>query len=270
MELITLKCPNCDGALEIEDGIDTFFCKYCGQKIVLQGQSNETINAKVKVKEFQHHENLQKTQLQHKETVQKSKDELTKFKINAKAAERKRELIAIVVVSIIPLILSVGLIIWGSLPTSSERKHNALEKELKVIEEQVIEYIDDGDYDSALIYANRLVMDDNYSKSSTNSWNRKREEYILIINSKINENAKTTDLEFPFSSKYVKGKNYEEIVKILKEEGFTNISLATLEDDAIIFTKTNKIERITVDGKSTFDAGTIFKSNVKIIVYYYE
>ena len=270
MELITLKCPNCGGALEIEDGIDTFFCKYCGQKIVLQGQSKETINAKVKVKEFQHHENLQKTQLQHKENIQKSKDDLVKYKIDAKAAENKRNYIMTAAISIGWVVLMIGLFIWISLPSSYERKHNAREKELKEIEEQVIEYIDEGDYDSALIYANRLVMDDGYSNNSTNSWNKKREEYISIINSKINEKVEATDIEIPISSKYAQGKNYEEIVKMLKDAGFTNISLSTLEDDAIIFTKTDKIEKITVDGKSTFDEGTVFKSNVKIIVYYYE
>lgn len=36
MELKTLSCPNCGANLEIEDGIDTFFCKYCGYKIILE------------------------------------------------------------------------------------------------------------------------------------------------------------------------------------------------------------------------------------------
>ena len=83
-------------------------------------------------------------------------------------------------------------------------------------------------------------------------------------------NINLEDIEIPFSSKFAKGKNYEDIVKMLKDAGFINISLSSLEDDAIIFTKTDKIEKITVDGKSTFDEGTIFKSNVKIIVYYYK
>lgn len=79
MELRTLKCPNCGGSLEIEDGIDTFFCKFCGQKILLEGQSKELINAKVKIKEFQHQEN-----------IQQSKADLTKYKIDAKSAESER------------------------------------------------------------------------------------------------------------------------------------------------------------------------------------
>lgn len=29
-EMKILKCPNCNAALEIENGLDTFYCKYCG------------------------------------------------------------------------------------------------------------------------------------------------------------------------------------------------------------------------------------------------
>lgn len=267
MELHTLKCPNCDGSLEIEDGIDTFFCKYCGQKIILEGQSSETIKAKVKVKGFQHIENLQKTHLQHRESIQKSKDDLAKYKIDAKTKEDKRNYMFLV-------FLFGLLVLMAFLPSAvfsgDKRKHNAREKELQKIESQVVEYINQGDYDTALVYANQLRMDDGYSSSSTDAWNKKREEYLSIINTKKNANAKAVDIEMPFSSKYAKGKNYEDIVKMLKDAGFINISLSSLEDDAIFFTKTDKIEKITVDGNSTFDEGAKFKSNVKIIVYYYK
>ena len=50
MELKALKCPNCNANIEIENGIDLFYCKYCGYKIILEGQSDATINAKVKMK----------------------------------------------------------------------------------------------------------------------------------------------------------------------------------------------------------------------------
>lgn len=270
MELHALKCPNCDGSLEIEDGIDTFFCKYCGQKIVLEGQSKETIKAKVKIKGFQHVENLQKSMHQHHENIQKSKDDLAKYKIDAKAAEDKRTNKLLAGIGIGYVVLMAILLISLAIPSSSERKHNEREKELKRVEDQIIECINAGDYETALVYANKLVMDDGYSSSSTSSWNKKREDYISLINSKLNQNVEAKELEIPFSSKYAKGKNYEEIVKMLKDAGFTNISLSTLKDEAIFFTKTDKIEKITVDGKSSFNEGTMFKSNVKIIVYYYE
>lgn len=59
MKLQSLKCPNCGAALEIEDGIDTFFCKYCGYKIVLAGMSDASYNAKVQTKAMEHQERMQ-------------------------------------------------------------------------------------------------------------------------------------------------------------------------------------------------------------------
>lgn len=58
MKLLTLKCPNCGSSLEIENGIDIFFCKYCGHKIMLEDQSPEAINAKVSIKGMEHKERL--------------------------------------------------------------------------------------------------------------------------------------------------------------------------------------------------------------------
>ena len=58
MNVISLKCPNCGGELEVEDGLDTFYCKYCGHKIVLDGQSEYVIKAKVDIERMKHEERM--------------------------------------------------------------------------------------------------------------------------------------------------------------------------------------------------------------------
>ena len=50
LEMFQMKCPNCGADLSVEDGIDSFFCKYCGTKIVVAGQSDATVKAKASVK----------------------------------------------------------------------------------------------------------------------------------------------------------------------------------------------------------------------------
>ena len=37
MQVIHLQCPSCGNNLEVEDGLETFFCQYCGHRIVLSG-----------------------------------------------------------------------------------------------------------------------------------------------------------------------------------------------------------------------------------------
>ncbi len=54
MELKSLQCPNCGGVLDVEDGLDTFFCKYCGHKVIISDLSAAAYNARTKSKEFEY------------------------------------------------------------------------------------------------------------------------------------------------------------------------------------------------------------------------
>lgn len=60
MKFVQVKCPNCDATLEIENGIDTMYCKYCGTRIMLEGQSQSVIEAKTKVELARTKANLKK------------------------------------------------------------------------------------------------------------------------------------------------------------------------------------------------------------------
>lgn len=50
MEFVQMKCPNCGADLEVENSIDSFYCKYCGTKILVEGQSKHVVNAKAKLR----------------------------------------------------------------------------------------------------------------------------------------------------------------------------------------------------------------------------
>lgn len=47
MKMIDLKCPSCGAQLKAEDGLETFYCQYCGHRIILAEQSKETVRAKL-------------------------------------------------------------------------------------------------------------------------------------------------------------------------------------------------------------------------------
>ena len=42
----------------MEDGLDIFFCKYCGYKIIIEGQSDAAYRAKTRIKEMEHDERM--------------------------------------------------------------------------------------------------------------------------------------------------------------------------------------------------------------------
>lgn len=50
MEFHQLKCPNCGSTLDMEDGLNIFYCKYCGTKIIVNGQSDATVQARTNIR----------------------------------------------------------------------------------------------------------------------------------------------------------------------------------------------------------------------------
>lgn len=61
MEVHQLKCPNCNANLEVEDNLDTFYCKYCEAKLLVTGQDSSTIRAKVEIRKAEIDADLEKT-----------------------------------------------------------------------------------------------------------------------------------------------------------------------------------------------------------------
>ena len=105
MKIVQLKCPNCGASLEAEDNLETFFCKYCGQKIILAEQSNAQIGAKVFGK-----------LLDHREKMHQMKAEEERIRRAEQIAEKKRAdrivwigIICMAGLSLILLLLSVIL-----------------------------------------------------------------------------------------------------------------------------------------------------------------
>lgn len=79
MKIIQLKCPSCGSALEAEDNLETFYCKYCGQKIILADQKKSVIGAK-----------MFNSLLEHRERMYAMKAEEDRIKREEALKERKR------------------------------------------------------------------------------------------------------------------------------------------------------------------------------------
>ena len=47
MEVLKMHCPSCGASVDVQDGIDAFYCSHCGTKLLVSGQDKDTINAKV-------------------------------------------------------------------------------------------------------------------------------------------------------------------------------------------------------------------------------
>lgn len=70
MKMYLMKCPNCGGQLEVDAGMESFYCKYCGTKIVVD-------KTELEIRRMEHEEKL-------KEHEERMKDkEIKSEKISA-------------------------------------------------------------------------------------------------------------------------------------------------------------------------------------------
>ena len=78
------------------------------------------------------------------------------------------------------------------------------------------------------------------------------------IDGKIRVNYSASDFE---------GSNYEEVVSQLEKQGFTNITTIPV-DDLITgwVTKDGEVEKVEIDGYSTFSSSSRFLPDVEIVV----
>ena len=164
MELKSLFCPNCGASLEVEDGLDTFFCKYCGYKILLQGQSKAAYDAKVRVKH-----------MEHKERLQEKRDAQERYRMEFKQKVERRTLA--IVFGIFGAIIAMCLII-SAVGNAGAKKQ---ERELQAIVDQIMIDIENEDFAAAYVKANSLYWDDSWTSEGEDKWDATRKEIIKQI-----------------------------------------------------------------------------------------
>jgi len=171
MKMQILECPKCHATLENDnENLGTFFCKYCGQKIVVEELQDAAIKAKVREMELEQEE--KKMALEHKQQNFVYQQEKDKDK-----QQWKKMLIGVGIFAAVMVVYFTAISSIGS-------EHKKLVKQLRKTEIEVQEAIREGDYDYAMIKVNELRLDDNYSEEQTKQWDEKREDYIALIKSK--------------------------------------------------------------------------------------
>lgn len=161
MELKTLCCPDCGATLEIEDGLDTFFCKYCGHKFVLTGQSKAAYEAKVHAK-----------QMEHEERLQDKKDAQERYRMESKQKSGRRTLALIL--GFLSFIICI-IFIYSIIGSVNAKKQ---ERELQAIVEQIMLDIENENFAAAYIKAESLQWNTKWTYEGEDKWRSIRWEII--------------------------------------------------------------------------------------------
>jgi DNA-directed RNA polymerase subunit RPC12/RpoP len=258
MKMYVLRCPNCEASVEIEDGIDIFQCKHCGYKIVMDGQSEASLNAKVLIKEMEHSERLKEKELSQERYIIEQK---------AKEKSKTRKLSALSVIAIIVGAIIVSVILFFiishftyilSLPTEHEKEELRFQKTVQEIQID----INNKDFDSAHSKAISLIPDGIYSDEYEKKWNVTRKTTIKKIKEARKRNLKIF--------KDAKGKNYREVMAELHDAGYTNTESVPLNDlTKDWLKKKNDVSKISINGIADINDNTKFFNDAKIVITYH-
>ena len=163
-------CPKCGANLIVESGIDTFFCQYCGSKILLQNETN--LKTRLGMKKIEHAEKMVDKVVGYfdRRREQKAIEEEKKRK------ENNRDLRII-------LLISIAIMIGIFLSLNNKSKESkAQEAELQTMVEQIQIDITNGDFDAAYVKASALNYTSGYSTTVEKKWDDTRESLITLIN----------------------------------------------------------------------------------------
>lgn len=272
MKFLTQECPKCGANLEIEDGLLTFYCKYCGQKVILEGQGKNVLKSKVRMKEIESRERLKESEFAHRERMKNIELSQERYSIEAKHRERKQSFRT----GIIKAVGAVGLfclalaICFYPFHRQQLEHRNKIEK-LEQIEQEIISDIESDNLGDAYVKTNQLYLDDSWSSNETSAWDEKRFYYQQLIEEiKREEDIKNpTTIFAPQDSKSLKKFTKDEALALFQDSGFLNIECVEVNGSAGFLKKKNLIEHINIEGVTEFTTEDYFSNDSKVVIYYY-
>ena len=142
------------------------FCKYCGYKILLDGQSDEIYEAKVEAKK-----------IESEERIENSKIQLKKAEAYAEAEKEKSNNKVIIFLFIIMLGLVFLPLVFSKLSSNDDAKQEA---SLQQIINDVNADIQNKDFANAYIKASQIKFE-NGGEDKTNKWEETRKNVVAQI-----------------------------------------------------------------------------------------
>ena len=260
MHLIEMKCDQCGAQLEIDLDHLQAYCPYCGKKLSMDlDRFSKLLLEK------------EKTQREKLEHAYKLEDKRITFEHEQRKSSSLNKLAAAsMIFFFLSTIISFGWLI--SIRHRENRQHEENIAVLIALESEIKDDILNEDYDNAMLKAKQLVLNDNISISDQETWDRKRETYIELIQQKIEYRIRNDpDMIFlPFSSSSLNGKPYPSVAEQFASLGFENVTLQITDKASGLFTVSNSVEHVSIGGITTFSEDDCFAKNTPIYIYYYQ
>ena len=175
IKMVSLKCPNCNSNVMVEKGRKSCFCTYCGAQLFLDDGS---VNININHNHNYTYRSIDETGIRKAEL----EADLQKRKLNKEDREDKLRHMGIVFWTAVLLLICLGgpaaLLLF---PSDSEKQHKRQVAEFEQLVQEIEVDIENKDYDSARIKANRIHYTANWSDDAKERWDAVREDTLALI-----------------------------------------------------------------------------------------
>ncbi len=175
MKIYQLKCPACGASVEVEKGRESCFCSYCGTKIYVDDEVHRV--------EITQNINYHKTYTDEAKIRKvESEERMHEREYAEKRAERKDKKWSALGTVLIVLVCVIGyFVLFNGYFDSEKEASDRQEAELQAIVDDIMQDIEDGNFDAAYIKAEKIRYTENWSSEIEDKWDATRKEIIKQI-----------------------------------------------------------------------------------------
>lgn len=175
MRMYQLKCPACGASIEVERNRDSCFCSYCGTKVYVDDETHRVeITKNIRYhKIYTDEAKIRKIE---------SEERMQERRFAAKEKERKSKARSALISTLLLLVVTVGCFIFlDSILDSEKEASDRQEEELQAIVDEVLQDIEDGNFEEAYVKAERIRYTADWSSEIEDKWDATRETVIEQI-----------------------------------------------------------------------------------------
>ena len=253
MKMYKLNCPYCKGELLEQDGLETFYCKYCGKKIILTGQNQDILRYKIRERDSERRSREKDEDIRREFQREKNKIEIER----AKEREKDKNFIqAMGILLALTAFFGLLLLIIHLVEISQDKK-------LEVIYSEIQTLIDAGEYDKALDLTEKLK-----GGSDDRNWDDKRIAFQQKIGQVKIDKMEDKTVRIALSANDFHRMYYKDAVKYFKNAGFIYVNTVETSKAASLHSKGYEVYSVSVDGVDDFKSGTSFPLDARVVITY--
>ena len=178
MKMYQLVCPSCGANVEIEEGRKSCFCSYCGNKIYLDDEVKRVEITKHTI----YTDEARIKEIEANERIFRMKNELEiEYQKQKNRQKRLNTLKSCIGVAFYVLIIVACFGLFGSWFSNEKRESDQQERALEAIVEEVLNDIENHEFESAKMKAETIQYTEGWSDDLEKKWDDIRKNLLRNI-----------------------------------------------------------------------------------------